>query len=265
MKVKIKPDTLEVTGTFRSDTIVLRLKAGDPGTLELDSDDDGSANARFDRNRFDTIEVEAGFGDDSVRIDEVNGVFTDTEATTLSGEFGDDSLVGGSGPEVFRGGFGEDRADGNRGDDTAFMGFGDDTFVWDPGDGSDRVEGQFGNGDAMLFNGAGAAEAFDVSANAERIRFFRNVGNITMDLDDVERIDLNALGGADTVLVNDVSGTDLELVEANLAAALIGNAGDGQPDAVTVKGTAARPRPDRPGRRGDARVRPVRGSPGDER
>jgi Ca2+-binding RTX toxin-like protein len=239
VKAKIKRDTLEVKGTFRSDTIVLRLKAGDSGTLELDSDGDGSADARFDRTRFDTIEVETGFGDDSVRIDEVNGVFTDTEATTLDGGFGDDSLAGGSGPEVFRGGFGDDRADGNRGDDTAFMGFGDDTFVWDPGDGSDHVEGQFGNEDAMLFNGAGAAEAFDVSANGERIRFFRNVGNITMDLDGVERIDLNALGGADTVLVNDVRGTDLDLVEANLAAALVGNAGDGQPDAVTVKGTAA--------------------------
>ena len=29
-----------------------------------------------------------------------------------------------------------------------------------------------------------------------------------MDLNDVEAIDLNALGGADTVTVNDLSGTD---------------------------------------------------------
>ena len=239
VEAKVRHDTLEIEGTFRGDTIALRLKAGDPDTLELDVDDDGSAERRFDRDRFDEIEVEAGFGDDFVRIDEVNGVFTDTEATTLDGEFGDDSLAGGSGREVFRGGFGDDRADGNRGDDTAFMGFGDDTFVWDPGDGSDRVEGQFGNDDTMLFNGAGGAEAFDVSPNGERIRFFRNVGNITMDLDGVEQIDLNALGGADTTLVNDVAGTDLDRVNVNLAAALVGNAGDGQPDAITVKGTAA--------------------------
>ena len=239
VKAKVKHDTLEIDGTFRSDTIALRLRAGDPDTLELDIGDDGSAERRFDRDRFDEIEVEAGFGDDFVRIDEVNGIFTDTEATTLDGQFGDDSLAGGSGPEVYRGGFGDDRADGNRGDDTAFMGFGDDTFVWDPGDGSDRVEGQFGNDDTMLFNGAGAAEAFDVSANGDRVRFFRNVGNITMDLDGVERIDLNALGGADTLLVNDVAGTDLDRVDVDLAAALTGNAGDGQPDAITVKGTAA--------------------------
>ena len=33
------------------------------------------------------------------------------------------------------------------------MGAGDDTFVWNPGDGSDTVEGQDGN-DTMQFNGA---------------------------------------------------------------------------------------------------------------
>ena len=47
------------------------------------------------------------------------------------------------------------------------------------------------------------------SANGGRVRFFRNLGNIVMDLDDVEGIDLNALGGADNLIVNDVSGTDL--------------------------------------------------------
>ena len=41
------------------------------------------------------------------------------------------------------------------------------------------------------------------------MRFFRNLGNIVMDLDDVEAIDLNALAGADHLVVNDLSGTDL--------------------------------------------------------
>ena len=30
-----------------------------------------------------------------------------------------------------------------------------------------------------------------------------------MDLDDVERIDVNALGGADNIVVGDLSGTDV--------------------------------------------------------
>ena len=161
VKAKIKRDTLEINGTFRSDTIVLRLKAGDPGTLELDSDGDGSADARFDRSRFDTIEVEAGIR--RRRRAHRRG------QRRLHRHGGDDTrrwvrrrlprrrFRPGSVPRRL----GDDRADGNRGDDTALMGFGDDTFVWDPGDGSDRVEGQFGDEDAMLFNGAGAAEAFD--------------------------------------------------------------------------------------------------------
>ena len=70
------------------------------------------------------------------------------------------------------GGDGNDIIDGSSGADTALMGAGDDTFVWDPGDGSDVVEGQDG-ADTMLFNGAGVGEDFDVSANGNRLRFFR--------------------------------------------------------------------------------------------
>jgi Ca2+-binding RTX toxin-like protein len=69
-----------------------------------------------------------------------------------------------------------------------------------------------------------------VSANGQRVRFVRNVGNINMDLDDVEQIDANALGGADALTVNELSGTDLTGVRADLAA-------DGQPDTVTAVAT----------------------------
>jgi hypothetical protein len=102
------------------------------------------------------------------------------------------------------GGNGNDSIDGNRGNDVALMGNGDDTFVWDPGDGSDVVEGQNGH-DTMLFNGANQSEKIDLSANGSRLRFFRDQGNITMDTAGVERVDFNALGGADLVTVNDLS------------------------------------------------------------
>ena len=46
------------------------------------------------------------------------------------------------------------------------MGAGDDTFVWNPGDGSDIVEGQAGT-DTMQFNGANIAEKIDISANGD--------------------------------------------------------------------------------------------------
>src|SRR5205807_8141233 len=131
--------------------------------------------------------------------------------------------------------YGNDTVTGRRGDDLALMGAGDDTFIWNPGDGSDTVEGQAGK-DTLQLNGANIAEKHDISANGSRVRFTRDVANIVMDLNGVERIDFNALGGADTITVNDLSGTDVSEVNLNLAAA--GGGGDGQADAVIVNGTA---------------------------
>jgi Ca2+-binding RTX toxin-like protein len=154
----------------------------------------------------------------------------------MDGGAGNDTLNGGDGAEVLLGGDGNDGIDGNRGDDTGFLGAGDDSFRWDPGDGSDIVEGQDGI-DTLRFNGAGAAENFDVSANGPRVRFFRDVANITMDLDDTEVIDVQALGGADNAVVNDITGTDLKHVALDLENAIGGGLGDGAADTVTVNGT----------------------------
>ena len=97
------------------------------------------------------------------------------------------------------------------------------------------VEGQAGN-DTLLFNGANVNENIDISANGGRVRFFRDVANITMDLNDTETIDFRALGGSDTIVVNDLSGTDANLVNLDLAAA--GGGPDNQPDTVVINGTA---------------------------
>jgi hypothetical protein len=231
--------TLLITGNGASDQLALRLQAGVPTTLEVDVGDNGSADFSFDRATFDAIDVDAGGGDDRVRIDEANGVFTDTEATTIDGQGDDDTLLGGSGAELLLGGAQDDLVDGNRGNDIGILGTGRDTFVWDPGDGSDTVEGQGGT-DTLVFNGAGANENFDFSANGPRLRFFRDVGNITMDTDDVERVDLEALGGADTATVNNLAGTDVTLANIDLEGVLGGGLGDGQPDNVIVNGSNAR-------------------------
>ncbi len=58
-----------------------------------------------------------------------------------------------------------------------------------------------------------------------------------MDTNDVEIVDFNALGGADTVLVNDLTGTDVTQTNLDLAAALGGTAPDGVVDSVVVNGT----------------------------
>jgi Ca2+-binding RTX toxin-like protein len=137
---------------------------------------------------------------------------------TLDGGNGNDDIRGGNGADIILGGDGNDFADGNQGNDVAFLGAGDDSFQWDPGDGSDTVEGQAGS-DTMPFNGANIAENMNVSANGGRVRFTRDVANIVMDLNDVETIAARTLGGADNLTVDDLSGTDVTEVKAELATA----------------------------------------------
>ena len=112
------------------------------------------------------------------------------------------------------------------------LGDGDDVFQWDPGDGSDTIEGQAGT-DTLMFNGT-RRENIDISANGGGPAS-RDIASVTMDLNDVEEVAFNALGGADTIRVRDLSGTDVTNVAINLAAA--GGGADNQPDTIIIDGT----------------------------
>jgi Ca2+-binding RTX toxin-like protein len=89
----------------------------------------------------------------------------------------------------------------------------------------------------MVFNGANIAEEIDISANGQRVRFFRNIGTITMDCNSVELVKFNALGGADKITVNDLTGTELRNVSLNLANPPDSGLGDNIGDSVIIKGT----------------------------
>jgi len=92
--------------------------------------------------------------------------------------------------------------------------------------------------DILIFNGDNINENIDISANGERVRFFRDIGNVTMDVNDVERIEFHALRGADNIVINDLAGTDLAVdgVRIDLESAIGSGVGDGQVDRVTVNG-----------------------------
>ena len=236
VRATVDAGTLHISGSRSADRIALRLSALDPNLLQVDVGDDGSGEFSFNRAAIATIALDGKAGDDLLRVDEGNGVFTEAIPTSLKGGDGNDTIAGGKGIETLVGGAGNDSLDGNGGNDLAQLGAGDDTFIWDPGDGSDTVEGQDGT-DTMVFNGANGAEQVDLSANGNRLKFFRVQGTITMDTFGVEKVDFNALGGSDTVTVNNLAGTDVTTVNADLAAVLGGNAGDGQTDSVVVNGT----------------------------
>jgi Ca2+-binding RTX toxin-like protein len=228
---QVQNGVLSVRGDGASDRLALRLAPGQPGLLALDVGNDGVVDFQFDRAAFTGISVTAGEGDDEVAVDESNGAFTD-DPVAVDGGGGNDTLLGGSGNDKLIGGNGADTVDGNRGDDTALLGAGADHFVWDPGDGSDVIEGQAGT-DELDFNGSNASEQFDVFANGPRAIVLRNLGNVLMDMDDVERMDLHALGGQDRVTLEDLTGTDLTTATVDPGGA------DAAPDTVTATGTAA--------------------------
>ena len=123
---------------------------------------------------------------------------------------------------------------GGDGNDTALLGSGNDRFTWNPGDDDDVVEGDSGS-DELDFNGANAAELIGVAPNGSRVRFTRNIANVVTDLGGVERIAYAALGGADVVTVEETAGTDLDVVDVDLAG--FGGTGDAAIDTVVANGT----------------------------
>ena len=202
-------DRVTVNGSNRNDAINV---SGDAGGVKVNG---LAATVSIQHQEpTDGLTVSGLGGDDTISA---TGLAAGAIALALDGGTGNDTVAGGAGVETLLGGDGNDTIDGNGGNDSAALGAGDDTFVWDPGDGSDSIEGQDGT-DTMLFNGAAGAEKFDLSANGNRLKFARDLGNITMDTHGVEQVDVNALGGADLLTVNDLTGTDVDLSTPTSAA-----------------------------------------------
>jgi Ca2+-binding RTX toxin-like protein len=179
-----------------------------------------------------TTDVNLAGGDDQFSaIGDLNSV----TRLVVDGGQGADVLRGGNGPDVLAGGPGNDVVDGNQGADVLDGGDDADTIVWDPGDGSDTVIGGAG-ADRLAFNGANIGETFDVSATGSHVRFSRNIGTVVLDIDQVEALDLRALGGADLLTVNDLTGTGLAEVNTDLGSSVGGT--DAIADTVVVNGSA---------------------------
>jgi Ca2+-binding RTX toxin-like protein len=221
-------DTSEINGGNGAEIFAVTANG-----LRVRFDRTNPAPFSIDIGTTERLVVNANGGDDAFSA---TGNLAALIQLTVDGGTGNDTIDGSNGADTLLGGDGNDTIDGNQGNDIAFLGAGDDVFIWNPGDGSDTIEGQAGH-DTMQFNGANIAENIDLSANGGRLRFFRNIANIVMDTNDVEQINFAALGGADVITVNDLSGTDVTEVNLNLAGTPGGSSGDSQPDAVIVNGT----------------------------
>jgi Ca2+-binding RTX toxin-like protein len=221
-------DTVEVNGGNGAEDFTI---AANGSRIRFDRVNPAPFN--LDIGTTENLVVNANGGDDTITAG--NGLAPLIQIT-IDGGAGNDTLIGGDGNDTLIGGDGNDFINGGRGNDVALMGAGDDTFVWNPGDGSDTVEGQAG-ADTMLFNGSNASENINLSANGSRSRLTRDVGNIVMDTNGVEQVDVNALGGADTIAVGDLTGTGIGQVNLDLASPPGSGVGDGQADTVILNGT----------------------------
>jgi Ca2+-binding RTX toxin-like protein len=219
-------DTLIVDGTMGNDTIVVTGQGTSASVLGLPA----TVNVTGAEGANDSLVIHALGGDDGINASQLPaGVIQLTE----DGGAGNDLLLGSQGNDILIGGDGNDFVQGNQGSDVAFLGAGDDTFQWNPGDGSDIVEGQ-GGFDTLQFNGANVSENIDFAANGSRVLLTRDVGNVTMDLNGIQDVELRTQGGADSISINDLTGTDL----TQIGITLHNPAGsDGLADMIVVNGT----------------------------
>ncbi len=291
-------DSLTVEGTPGADTVT--SAAGSVtlgGTVTL-----GAGLDRFELFTFagnDNIDlnltatplakfVDAGDGNDivdmlgSVDADIFGGIGNDTltgspAADNIFGGPGNDVLIGAGGGDFLYGEEGDDllgnptaAANGvadDAGNDQFFGGPGSDRFVWEPGDGSDLIEGGAGDGDELIFFGSAGANRVEVFGGgsdfvnpafptvagdgARAIVALNSTAFLTatvfVDTADVEAVHVDLLAGVDEAIINNQvpnsstagsflqAGTDLSGTHVRSITVDVGSA-DAVADRVEVHG-----------------------------
>jgi Ca2+-binding RTX toxin-like protein len=178
-------------------------------------------------------DVIGGSGDDFLYggdgDDTLNG---DSGIDEVYGEAGDDNVSGGADNDYLDGGAGDDFVIGGTGDDRMIGGLGNDTLDWDDGEGNDVMSGNEGLDTIEVDGSPDRGDNFVLGKNLTGNAFFERigldgqpVGQFNLVVDTSEVFDVSGEGGNDTFVVNDLTGTGVELVKFD------GGAGDDTLDA----------------------------------
>ncbi|UOM33500.1 calcium-binding protein [Acuticoccus sp. I52.16.1] len=163
-------------------------------------------NFSLDIRNTEILELNGGGGDDTM---DARDLEAGRVALTQSGGEGDDQLIGSQGDDLIQGDAGNDTLVGFRGSDTMEGGDGDDLMVWNNGDGSDTMDGGAGDDTAQVNGADGAGDAFEVVSVGGEVTFNRtNLVPFSIEIDNTETIELNGLGGDDTIDARDLGATD---------------------------------------------------------
>jgi Ca2+-binding RTX toxin-like protein len=206
------------------------------------------------------IHMDGGAGDDTLKIDETNGVMPQGE---FIGGDGRDKITGGSGADTIVGGPGNDRVVGGPGNDTVSLGADADEFTLNTGDGNDHVDGGAGT-DSLIVNGSPTipffTESVIVDANGTRTTLHRvqptapsTLIQDVMDVGGVEQVKLNLASGPTDARLNEVGvrglGTDISVMRVDLGSFINPNpnarnqfniSGTDGPDRIRIGGTPAK-------------------------
>ena len=135
-------------------------------------------------------------------------------AVTVEGGEGDDSIKGTNGADTLKGDAGNDTLEGFKGNDAHVGGEGDDVMIWNPGDGSDKMDGEAGT-DVARDNGGNGVDHFVVTPQGQRVTATRdNVAPFFLDIGTTETLEVNGNGGNDAVEVENGIGTLIKVAAA---------------------------------------------------
>ena len=148
------------------------------------------------------------------------------------------TINGGDGNDTINGSAGDDLVIGGRGNDTALLGGGNDTYRLESGRRQRHRRWPGRHRHAACSTAPTSTRTSTSRPTAAVRRLTRDVGNITMDLNSVETIDFNALGGADTITVErpDRDGRQKRQHRPRVAAGQ--RLGDGQADTIIINATS---------------------------
>jgi Ca2+-binding RTX toxin-like protein/WD40 repeat protein len=187
-------------------------------------------------------------------------------ADTLYGGGDNDNLLGGGGSDWLEGGSGRDRLNGEAGDDTLIGGPDGDTYVWNVGGGADVFQEDEGKpaspeerdhvsvrgsiditGTSLQAGSPGVSQLDDqitITGKGGIVEILTNDGILL--LDNIESVGVAAGGGADTIVLNDLTGTEVESLSFDLSSpqesarsdgdVVIYNAGETAGDTIVVEG-----------------------------
>jgi RTX calcium-binding nonapeptide repeat (4 copies) len=193
------------------------------------------------------VNISLGDGDNSVSTGGGND-------TVIAHGVGNDYIQTGNGDDTIVGSDGNDQElEGEGGNDTIFGMGGDDRIVFSAsagtnqvGDGMDRIDGGAGN-DFLATYGSATGDHFTLAAlsNGHALLMQDNGSVNNADLVSVEEIDFTTAGedgvnssGSDNITVDDMTGTDVKLVDIDLAGPNL-TSGDGKVDTVNLIGNSS--------------------------